>query len=671
VSRDGSKASNILKAARGFGLSAKGYKKSLADLKDIKPPYIIFWNFNHFLVVEGFGRKKVYLNDPGGGPRICNFEEFNRSFTGIVLYLEKTTAFKKGGKRPSLANGLYSRLRGSRFALVYLVLATLTLAVPNLVIPLFSRTFLDDVLVSGQKAWLNPLLLAMAITLVVKAFATYLQQSSLLQLENKLSLGASSSFFWHILRMPMDFFAQRFGGEISSRIQVNDRVANLLSGDLATNLVNLLLIGFYAALMFTYDRLLTAMAVAIALANLIILRHVSRKRIDNNKRLLHARGLLVGVSASGLQMIETIKSTGSENDYFAHWAGNQTLVLNAEQELGSSSVFLSAIPPILTALTTVVVLGLGGIRVIHGYLTIGLLIAFQALVASFVEPVNALVGLGSRVQEAQGDMARLDDVLNYPVDSSLALHPAEVSSSSEKMEGFLELKNITFGYNRLDPPLLSNFSVSLLPGQRVALVGGSGSGKSTVAKLVAGLFQPWSGEILFDGRPSADIPREAFASSVAMVDQDIFLFEGTVRQNLTLWDHGVDEPTVIEAAKNGAIHDDIVARTGGYDSMLEEGGKNFSGGQRQRLEIARALVANPRILILDEATSALDAHVEKEIDDDLRKRGCTCLIVAHRLSTIRDCDEIIVLESGKVVERGTHESMISKQGPYSRLVQAT
>jgi NHLM bacteriocin system ABC transporter peptidase/ATP-binding protein len=670
VSRDGSKASNVVKAAREYGMEAKGYKKEPQTLRTLQPPMILHWNFNHFVVLEGFRKGRVHLNDPGSGPRVVTEEELDQAFTGVVLTFKPGPDFKRRGEPPSLMPALRSRLGGTRAALAFVLLAGLALAIPGMVVPAFSKIFIDGILLEGHRDWLPPLLLGMGAAALLLGALTFLQQSYLLRLETRMAVGGSSRFLWHVLRLPSEFFSQRFAGDISSRVAINDRVAQLLSRDLATNVLGTLMIAFYAVLLFQYDAVLTLAGIAVASLNVAALRYVSRRRVDGSRRLVQDQGKLQGTAIGGLQTIETLKATGGEADLFTRWAGYQAKVVNGQQELERYTQLLDAVPPLLSSVNTALILGIGGLRVMNGALTLGGLVAFQLLMAAFIAPINRLVSLGGRLQTAEGDMNRLDDVLRYRVEAAAgtALGSAVAAEEPVKLAGRLELRGVSFGYSRLDPPLIESLSLTLEPGSRVALVGGSGSGKSTIAKLVTGLYPPWSGEILFDGRPRSEVPPRVMTSSLASVDQSIFLFEGTVRENLTLWDPTISLPEVVAAAKDACIHEDIAARSGGYDSLVEEGGANWSGGQRQRLEIARALVGRPALVVLDEATSALDATTEGRIDQNLRRRGCTCLIVAHRLSTIRDADEIIVLEKGKLVQRGKHDDLKRIEGPYARLI---
>ncbi len=690
VSRDGSKASNIIKAAHNYGLTATGFRTSLENIKTLTPPYIVFWSFNHFIVVEGFGKNCVYINDPATGRRKVSLKEFDEAYTGIVLVMEPGDEFQQGGKPRSMVAALASRLTSSRRALLFCLLTGLFLTFPRLTIPAFTQVFVDRILVENLQDWLRPMLLGMIIAAVLQGLLIGMQLKALRRLLIKLSVTMSGQFIWHLLRLPVGFYAQRFSGEISSRIQLNDKVAEVLSGRLATTVIDTVMMGLYALLMLTYDRLLTIITILFAALNFVALQSLSRSRVDANISLAQEYGKVNGVAIGGIQSIETVKASGLESDLFTKFAGYYTKALNSQQKLGLQTQILTVLPTLLTALATASILLIGGFRVINGSLSIGMLVAYQLLATSFLKPVKNLINFGSTLQELEADLNRLDDVLQNPVDTirsreteqrntnngngrspHLPIPPSPhppISPDSFRLEGSIELRQLTFGYSNLEAPLIENLNLTVKPGQRIALVGSSGSGKSTIAKLICGLYPFWSGDILFDGISRTQIPRSVLANSLAMVEQDIFLFAGRIRDNLTLWDSTIPEADLVKACQDAAIHEAILFLPGGYDAQLSEGGMNLSGGQRQRLEIARALVRNPSILVLDEATSALDAETEQIVDRNLRRRGCSCIVVAHRLSTIRDCDEIIVLEQGKVVQRGTHEELKKQEGTYIRLI---
>jgi len=672
VTRDGSKAGNVLRAARQYGLTARGFKKEPGELRAMPLPAVVFWNFNHFLVLEGFARGKVHVNDPAAGRRVVSEAEFDQAFTGVVLTFEPGEGFAPGGQRPSTFDALARRFDGLGGPVAYLVALGMLLVVPGLVIPVFSSVFIDKVLVGGLDSWLRPLLLGMLLTAVLRMLLTWLQGQYLLRIRTRIALTRSAQFFWHVLRLPVEFYTQRAPGEIGARVAINDRIASLLSGELAGAALALLQTVFFAALMLAYDLTLTLVSVAIAGLNLVVMRVVGRRTEDAHQVLAMDAGRLSGVALNGLTALETLKSSGAEDAFFARWAGHQAKYVNAAQAVARVGWVFGAIPGLLGAINAGLLIGIGGMRVMEGAMTIGMLVAFQSLSASFNAPVQALASLARRLLEVRGDMMRVDDVLQYPLDPMTRLADvaaADGSSPVARLEGAVELSQVEFGYSRGEPALLQAFDLQLRPGERAAVVGPSGCGKSTLAKLLLGLYAPWSGSIRFDGRPREDFGRLAFANSVALVDQDILLFEGTVRDNLTLWDGSVSEQDMVQAARDACIHDVIMARPGGYDAPVTEGGGNFSGGQRQRIEIARALVGNPRLLVLDEATSALDAETELAIDHNLRRRGCTCVVIAHRLSTIRDADEIVVLERGRVVERGRHDGLMQRDdGFYRRLV---
>jgi NHLM bacteriocin system ABC transporter peptidase/ATP-binding protein len=672
VSRNGSKASNILRAARGWGLRARGYKVEPEDLQHLEPPLILHWNLNHFVVFEGFLRDgRARINDPRTGPRTVSAEELDEAMTGVVLVFEPGPRFTAGGEPQRLVPALRQRLAGSGAGLLFVFLVSLALVVPGLAIPAFSRIFIDEVLLQQRSEWLPPLLLAMVGIGLSLGLLTWLQRKALLRLETRISVEGSSRFLWHLLCLRVEFFQQRYIGDLSSRVALNDRIARLLSRDVATSALGALLIVVLAGVMLQYDPWLTLVAVAVMALDFAVLRTVSRRRVDAQRRLLKDRGRLTGTTLQGLEMIESLKANGSESDLFSRWAGYQAKVVNLRQSLERWSQPLEALPSLLAAVNAALILGVGGMRVLERQMTLGSLMAFQILAIAFLAPVQRLVSLGSRLQTAEGEMGQLDDILQSEPALQLPLEPEAkpVPEDASELRGQLELRGVRFGYSRLDPPLLEDIDLMLEPGVRIALVGQTGSGKSTVARLITGLYEPWEGQILFDGLPRHAIPRAVWAGSVAVVDQDIFVFEGTVRDNLTLWDATVSDRRLAEAARNACIYDEILARPGGFDSLVDEGGANWSRGQLQRLEIARALVGKPRLLVLDEATSALDPEIEMRVDRNLRRLRCSCLIIAHRLSTIRDADEILVLDQGRVVERGTHEELVRAGGPYLELIR--
>ncbi|WP_432018445.1 NHLP family bacteriocin export ABC transporter peptidase/permease/ATPase subunit [Streptomyces sp. 1222.5] len=671
VSRDGSRASNLLKAARSYGLTVKGMQMDLAALAEVRSPAILFWEFNHYVVYDGigrrFGRRGVFVNDPAKGRRFVPLEEFDGSFTGVVLVLEPGEGFTRGGRRPGVLGAMPARLRGTAGTLPAAVLASLLLVAVGAAVPALSRTYIDMFLIGGQTSLLGVLFTSMATCVLLTLVLTWLQQANLLHGRIISSTLSSARFLRHLLRLPVTFFAQRSPADLVQRLQSNDQVAETLARDLAAAGVDAVVVVLYAVLLYTYDPQLTFVGIGVALLNLVAMRLVVRLRATRTAKLRADTARLTNTSYTGLQLIETMKATGGEDGYFRKWAGQHATTLEEQQRLGVPSAWLGVVAPTLATVNSALILWIGGMRAVEGHISVGLLVAFQALVVRFTAPLTRLNGVAGRIQDFAADVARLKDVENFQADP-LYDRPG-TGDSTRRLHGHVELENVTFGYSPLDQPLLTGFDLTVGPGRQVALVGGSGSGKSTVSRLISGLYAPWDGVIRIDGRRLEDIPRGALASSVSFVDQDVFLFEGSVRDNVALWDPSIPDEAVVEALKDAALYDVVTRRPGGIRSRVEQDGRNFSGGQRQRLEIARALVRRPSILVLDEVTSALDAETELIVMDNLRRRGCACVVIAHRLSTVRDSDEIVVLQHGTVVERGRHEELVAHGGAYAALVR--
>lgn len=664
VSRDGSNARNLLRAARSYGLTAKGYRYEPDDLKkEGKFPCIIHWNFNHFVVLNGFRKGKAVLNDPAKGTYAVPMKTFDESFTGICLFFEPGEDFVPEGKQTSMLAYAKKRLKGAGAAVAFIVLTSIISSLLGIITPAFSRIFLDRLLTGENPEWLLPFTLALAGVSVIQLVVAWIQAVYTLRIDGKLAMVGNTSYMWKVLRMPMEFFSQRMAGDIQSRQGANATIAWQLVNTFAPLVLQTAMMLFYFVVMLRYSVLLTLIGLLSVFANILLSNIISKRRVNMTRVAMRDAGKLAGATVAGIEMIETIKASGAENGFFEKWAGYQASV-NKQRQVNHLQLLL---PTLVSALCGTAVLMTGVYLVMQGTFTVGMLTAFQGFLASFLSPASMLISARQTLQEMRTQMERVEDVMQYPTDVSLDEAPDE-NAEYDKLSGNIELKNITFGYSRLAEPLIRDFSMTLRPGSRVAFVGSSGCGKSTLTKLISGLYKPWSGELLFDGRPIAEIDRSVFTGSLAVVDQDIILFEDTIANNIKMWDNSIEDFEMIMAARDAQLHEDIMQRDGGYQYKLTEGGKDFSGGQRQRMEIARVLAQDPTIIILDEATSALDAKTEYDVVKAIKDRGITCIVVAHRLSTIRDCDEIIVLDHGEVAERGTHEELMQQGGVYTQLV---
>lgn len=675
VSRDGSNAKNVLLAAKSYGMEAKGCRYEPETLKKKgKFPCIIHWNFNHFLVLDGFKGDRAVLNDPAKGQYTVSKETFDRSFTGVCLMMEPGEDFTPSGKPKSILSFARKRLKGAGAAVAFLIITTLISSLIGVINPVFSRIFLDRLLTGQNPDWLLPFLGCLAGLGVVQLIVAWIQAIYSLRINGKLAAVGSTAFMWKVLRMPMEFFSQRMAGDIQMRQSTNSSIANDLIRTFAPLVLDAILMVFYAVVMLRYSVLLSLVGIISILINLLLSNIISKKRINITRVQMRDAGKLAGATVAGIEMMETIKASGAENGFFQKWAGYQASVNTQTVKFERLNQYLGMLPQLVASLANTAVLMLGVWLTIRGQFTPGMILAFQGFLTSFTTPATTLISAAQTLQEMRTDMERVEDVMAYPTD---VVYDSETKAQTkrdpdaqpyDKLSGAVEMRDVTFGYSRLGEPLIQHFNLTLKPGSRVAFVGASGCGKSTLSKLISGLYQPWSGEILFDGKPIREIDRNVFTGSLAVVDQDIILFEETIANNIKMWDDSIEDFEMILAARDAHLHEDIMQREGGYHYKITEGGKDFSGGQRQRMEIARVLAQDPTIIILDEATSALDAKTEYEVVKSIKDRGITCIVVAHRLSTIRDCDEILVLDQGKVVERGTHDQLYALGGVYTQLI---
>lgn len=669
VSRDGSSAKNIYCAAGNYGLDVKAYSFKVDEIMESGTfPCIIHWGFNHFVVLNGFRGKNAVINDPARGCVKVPMEEFRQKFTGITLVFEPGEEFEPGGKKNSIMGFARRRLQGTGSAIIFTFLITMAIAVLGIMGPVFSRIFLDVILTPTGKDYIYLFIFVISAVSLVQIMAVLIKEIYLLKIEGKMAIISNSEFMWHVLRLPVDFFSQRMAGDITTRQKTNQDIASAMIKIFAPLVLNFLMMIFYLTVMIEYNLYITFVGVFSVLINVILAGIISDKRINITRVMMRDKGRLDGTTFTGIEMIETIKSSGADNGFFENWAGIQAAVNSRQVEYTRLNQYLGTVPVLVSKLSDIIILLLAIYLVIQGKFTVGMVLAFQGFLVLFREPAETLITATQNIQEMRTNMERVEDVMQYPTDISETGKAVQDGVVYDKLEGSIEMKNITFGYSVLEEPLIKDFNLSVRPGRRIAIVGSSGCGKSTISKLISGLYKPWTGEILFGGKKLEDINHQVFTGSLAVVDQDIILFEDTIANNIKMWDSTIEDYEMILAARDAQLHEDIMQRNGGYQYRILEGGKDFSGGQRQRMEIARVLAQDPTIIIMDEATSALDAKTEYDVVNSIKDRGITCIVIAHRLSTIRDCDEIIVMDHGVIVERGTHEELMKAQGLYTRLV---
>ncbi len=665
VSRDGVNAHQMLEAARYYGLEGDGYHATWENLAKVETPAILYWEFNHFVVLEKIRGEKVWINDPATGPKTVSLEELQKKFSGIVLFLKPSADFKKRGKDISLFSRCKERFAPAFGSLSYLFLLEIFALLLALTLPPLSKVFVDTFIQSSTPSWVAEFLWFIGVVMVVTGVVAWFKGRFANRLLVSLSIRFNTQFIKHLLSLPLSFFSQRFPGEVLNRISLNTRLATLFTQGIALTLLDVLLISLYAVIFFYYNQLIAFVGITAALFNLFLLYWINKTRVHAYARLQQEEAKTVGVSFDTLDNIETIKGVSSDSFFFARIAGHYTNSINALQSIGRKDVFLSTLSSLSVQLTNVILLAVGAWVVMQGEFTIGMLYAFQLLMNQFLAPFGRMVQFGADFQSLRVDIARVDDVLQHKIDP--LVQPKDEEGKPEKLSGPLEFREVSFGYAPLEPPFISELTLTIQKGEKVGIVGPIGSGKSTLARLGSALYQPWEGRILLAGKELIHHLRESLKISLGSVDQEIKLFAATIYENIALWDHSVTEEMVEKAARQAELHEEIVRLPFGYQTKLLERGANLSQGQKQRLELARALLYQPSLLILDETLNSVDSDTEEKIFEHLKSLGSTILLISHRLSTVRLCDRIILMEQGKIVADGPHEELLKTSPLYQKL----
>lgn len=664
VSRNGVNAKNIARAAMLHGLKPRALKVGIHAARGLKFPAIIHWNMDHFVVLCGFTKKGAVIADPASGLRQIPEDEFSNNFTGIALEFTPTESFEKNRTLKNKNDYIKSCLKSFAPVMFIFLICEFCVLASGGVLPFLSSVYINRVLLDGKIQQLSFVTAVLLACLLLAFLGGVIRVSTINRVVKQLNAKLNLGFFEHILKLPIEFFLQRNSGELAMRQGEAMNTGRLIVSMLPFIFTSMLQVLVYLGLLFFMNLKIAAIGVTMVVVNFIAAVLASKRYREKVMRSDRERAMLQGLISQTIDAMETIKSCGCEDAVFERLISAGSISINARTEIEKTSVLTNTVFTFLNTFSSALVIVAGIWEILFSSLTTGSLIALQGVMVAMLAPVGSAMNMGFQIQQLSGITHRTNDVMRYMEDTKFA---EEEQKELTELDSDITLEDITFGYSPLDTPILQNFDLHIKKGGSLAIIGGSGSGKSTVAKLIAGLFCEKDGKIYFGSRERKEIRRDDFYSETAVVTQNIRLFEGTVLDNITMFDHTIPYDDVVAAAKIACIHEGIIARPSGYREWVSENGRNFSGGQRQRIEIARAIVKKPRLLIMDEATSALDADTEMNIMKAVSDMGITTIVVAHRLSAIRYCDSIMVMKNGEITEYGTHCDLMALNGEYAAL----
>ena len=679
ITHGGASAATLLSVARSHGFQAKGIQTSLARLKNSRFPLILFWDYIHYVVLEGVSGDKYYVNDPAEGRKTFHEEEFKKKFTGICLLFEPGENFKPNNQTPpSNLKVLWPYISKNIPEYIYLCLTAGLLVAFGLYLPFFIKNLFDNVIQDpAAHSFNHPILLPTCLVLLMSLGFNILQKVVLARLEMKINFMEARQIVSHTLKLPLMFFKQRYPGDLSQRLSSIESLSLLIGFAPVMVILSLVSLTVYGIAMFFYSQFMATIVCGFAVVYLFTFSRLSKKLTEESNKMGNESGVSYGWSANAIKVIDTIKSNGSSAFLFERCIGYVNKVIRAYNQVLNRSNLIGLLPITILTLFTAFIFSYGGWAFHQGQMALGDILAFQMLSLNFLQPISTIITSGSQLATSRANFDRINDILHHQPDTFYQNPHTEkkdqirkkINAQAERtLSGAIELRNVTFGYDRKKEPMIEGLSLTIRPKERIVFLGKSGSGKSTLAQLICGLMEPWSGDILFDGEKISLIPPDILAQSISYVNQDVALFDGTIRDNLSFWNPNFIEQDMMSALNIACIDKQINERPNRLDTLVLSGGSNFSGGERQRLELARALTNSPSILILDEATSALDPIIEAEIESRLRREGYTCIVIAHRLSTVRNADQLIVLDKGHIVEQGRHEELIAKEGYYNQLL---